>query len=620
MSGEEKNSAVAPGISGGASSLGRSMPSEKPKNFKTTFIRLLRYIRPHSPILFAVLLTAILSTMFTILSPKILGEATTIIFKSVMGQLGGVSIPIDFERIIQILLLLVALYALSAGFTYLQTYIMVRVAQKVVYDMRNDIEGKLSRLPLKYFDAHSHGEILSRVTNDMDNVGNTLQHSTEQIITSLVTIIGIVIIMLTISPVLTLITMITLPLTFFVTAKIAKRSKKNFARQQRELGILNGHVEEMYAGHVIIKSFGNEENSIKRFREINEELYEAGWRSQFMSGLIMPLLGLINNIGYILICVVGAVLVAQAKVTIGNVQAFIQYSKQFTQPILQTANIANIIQSAIAAAERVFELMDEEEEAYDNETALPEFKPEGHVEFKNVAFSYNAETPLITNLNIDIKPGQTAAIVGPTGAGKTTLVNLLMRFYEIEKGVITVDGSDIRALNKVTVRSAFGMVLQDTWLFKGTIKQNIAFGRENATDSEIFLAARMALAEHFILTLPQGYDTVLNEEASNISQGQKQLLTIARAILADPAILILDEATSNVDTRTEQLIQKAMRKLMNGRTCFVIAHRLSTIRDADIILVMNKGNVIETGTHEQLLANDGFYSKLYVSQFSTENT
>lgn len=606
-----------PGLPGGGARMAMSAPAEKAKDLKKTLFRLIRYIRPYDRSLLVVLLTAIIGTLFSIFSPKILGEVTTIVFKSIMGRINGVEIPIDFGRIGQILVLLVILYTVSTLFSYLETYVMAYVAQKIVYDMRNSVRSKLSRLPLKYFDSHKYGETLSRITNDVDTIGNTLQQSLTQFITSFVTISGIIVIMLTISPLMTLITLVTIPLTTMVTSKIAKRSQKNFARQQGELGILNGHIEEMYSGHAIVKSFGYERKSTKRFREINERLYEAAWRSQFLSGLIMPLIGFINNIGYILICVVGAVFVAQGRISIGNVQAFIQYSKQFTQPILQFANIANIIQSAIAAAERVFELMDEAEEIPDNETALSGFNPEGHVRFENVTFSYSNESPLITNLNINVKSGHTAAIVGPTGAGKTTLVNLLMRFYEIDGGRITIDGLDIRDIKRGTVRGIFGMVLQDTWLFKGTIRDNIAYGREGATYKEIISAAKVAFADHFIRTLPNGYDTILNEEASNISQGQKQLLTIARAILADPAILILDEATSSVDSRTELLIQKAMKALMKGRTNFVIAHRLSTIRDADIVLVMNNGNVMETGTHAQLLSTGGFYANLYNSQFST---
>ena len=608
-----------PGIQGGASSIARSLPAQKPKNFRGTFARLLRYIRPYSGILILTLLISVAGTLFTIFSPKILGQATTIFFNFVLDKLKGINAPMDFSRIAQILLLLAALYLISAGFSYLQSFIMVRVSQKIVFDMRNDIRSKISRLPLQYFDTHRYGDVLSRVANDMDTVGSTLQQSINQFIASIVLIVGVVVLMLTISPWLTLITMVTLPLTFVITKKVAKRSQKIFARQQHEIGILNSHVEEMFGGHVIVKSFGNEKKAVGRFRDINERLYEVGWRSQIMAGLVMPLIGFLSNIGYVLICVVGTIFVVSGRITIGNVQAFIQYSRQFTQPILQTANIANTIQAAIASAERVFELLDEAEESPDDPGALAEFKPRGGVRLEHISFSYRKDTPLITDLSLDVKPGQTAAIVGPTGAGKTTLVNLLMRFYEIGGGKITIDGMDIRDIQRGTVRGIFGMVLQDTWLFKGTIRENIAYGREDATEDQIINAAMMAYADHFIRTLPDGYDTMLNEDVSNISQGQKQLLTIARAFIANPAILILDEATSNVDTRTELLIQKAMKELVKGRTSFVIAHRLSTIQDADLIIVMNTGDVVETGTHEELLKMGGFYRSLYDSQFSTED-
>ncbi|MHB1407363.1 MAG: ABC transporter ATP-binding protein, partial [Desulfitobacteriaceae bacterium] len=461
--------------------------------------------------------------------------------------------------------------------------------------------------------------ILSRVTNDVDNIATTLQQSLTQLITSIVTIVGIVIMMLWISPLMTLIALVTLPLSFLVTAKIAKRSQKYFVAQQKELGQLNGHVEEMYGGHPIVKAFGHEDKSINKFNEINERLYTAGWKAQFVSGLIMPLMNFISNIGYVFVSVVGGILVIKKSIEIGDVQAFIQYSRQFSWPIIQTANIANVIQSTVASAERVFELLDEIEEIPDKQEAKVIESSQGAVKFQNVKFGYKEDLTLIENMNIDVQPGQTIAIVGPTGAGKTTLVNLLMRFYEINDGKITVDGVDIRDLTRGGLRSIFGMVLQDTWLFNGTIRDNIAYGREGATEDDIVRAAKAAHADHFIRTLPDGYNTILNEEASNISQGQKQLLTIARALLADPAILILDEATSNVDTRTELLIQKAMIGLMRGRTSFVIAHRLSTIRDADLILVMNDGSVIEKGTHTELLVQGGFYADLYNSQFSGAN-
>ncbi|HDR5039296.1 TPA: ABC transporter ATP-binding protein [Bacillus anthracis] len=593
------------------------MPTEKAKDFKGTLKRLLSYLKPFRLQLTIVMLTAILSTGFSILSPKIMGKATTKLFEGTMKRIEGVAgVSIDFDYILRILFILGALYIVSAVFSYIQQLIMATVAQKTVYNMRNDVNDKLSRLPLKFFDSHTHGEILSRITNDVDNISNTLQQSITQLITSLITLVGIVVMMLTISPAMTLILVVTLPLYVLVTKSIAKRSQKYFLQQQKTLGELNGHIEEMYTGHKIVKAFSREEKSIEHFDKINETLYDSGWKAQFISGVIMPLMSFVNNIGYVIISVVGGILAIKNAIQIGDVQAFIQYSRQFTQPIVQTANIANILQSTIASAERVFELLDEVEEIPDSEDSMVIKMPKGEVAFQNVKFGYKEEEPLIEDMNIDVKPGQTIAIVGPTGAGKTTLVNLLMRFYEIGEGKITVDGFDIRDLNRGHLRSIFGMVLQDTWLFNGTIKDNIAYGRKDATDEEIVKAAKAAHADYFIRTLPDGYETILGEEASNISQGQKQLLTIARAILADPAILILDEATSSVDTRTEVYIQKAMNTLMEGRTSFVIAHRLSTIREADLILVMNEGSIIEKGNHKELLAQQGFYAELYNSQFT----
>ncbi|MEW5785496.1 MAG: ABC transporter ATP-binding protein [Bacillota bacterium] len=593
------------------------MPVQKAKDFQGTLKRLLAYLKPHRIQLLVVCAAAIISTLFSIVSPKILGQATTIIFEGILAKRSGLpDAATDFARIGQILLLLTGLYLLSALFGYLQQFIMAGVAQKTVYDMRNDVNSKLARLPLKFFDCKSHGDILSRVTNDMDNIGTTLQQSLTQLITAVITLAGIVVMMLTISGWMTLIAFVTLPAALLVTVKVAKRSQKYFAAQQKELGEMNGHVEEMFGGHLIVKAFGREDKSIARFAQVNNRLYDAGWRAQFISGMIMPLLSFITNFGYVLICVVGAIFVTRGRIPIGDVQAFIQYARQFTHPIVQTANIANIIQSTVASAERVFELLDETEEVRDREDARVLRNPKGEVTFENVTFGYSSAVTVIDNMNIKVKTGQTIAIVGPTGAGKTTLVNLLMRFYEVNGGKITVDGVDIRDFERGGLRGLFGMVLQDTWLFNGTIRDNIAYGRASASEAEVVRAAEAARADHFIRTLPDGYATMLNEEASNISQGQKQLLTIARTVLADPAILILDEATSNVDTRTELLIQKAMAALMKGRTNFVIAHRLSTIRNADLILVMNEGRVIEKGTHTQLLAMDGFYADLYRSQFS----
>jgi ATP-binding cassette subfamily B protein len=619
MSKEQKGAA---GASGGGPPAGRPMgfgpgpgmmgvPGQKARDFKGSLKRLSGYLKPFRLTLLAVLAAAILSTVFSILSPKILGKATDKLFDGIITQS-----PIDFRGIVQILGLLAILYVISALFAFVQQYMMAGVAQKVVFRLRNEVNDKLGRLPLKFYDSRSNGDILSRVVNDVDNISNTLQQSLTQLITSIVTLIGVIIMMLTISPLLTLILILTLPLSFAAIAMIAKRSQVHFKNQQAQLGSLNGHVEEMYTGHTIVKAFGREKESIRQFEEMNDKLYDSSWRAQFISGIIMPVMNLIGNIGYVCICVVGGVLVTQRAITVGDIQAFIQYARQFTMPITQTANIANIIQSTLASAERVFELLDETEESPDAAGRGNVARPRGEVEFRGVNFGYNPDKPLIENMNIAVKSGQTVAIVGPTGAGKTTLVNLLMRFYEVGDGAITVDGRDIRDMERGRLRSLFGMVLQDTWLFNGTIRDNIAYGRLGATESEVVDAAQAAHADHFIRTLPEGYDTVLNEEASNISQGQKQLLTIARAILADPSILILDEATSSVDTRTEILIQQAMNHLMSGRTSFVIAHRLSTIRDADLILVMKEGSVIEQGTHEELLSQGGFYADLYNSQFA----
>lgn len=600
---------------------GMGMPVQKAKNFKGTLRRLIGYLKPFKVQLIAVFLTAIVSTIFTIVSPKIMGKATTKLFEGIMLKLKGVpGASIDFTYIGQIIFLLIGLYLLSAIFSFIQQYIMAGIAQNLVFSLRNELNDKLNRLPLKFFDSKTHGEILSRTTNDVDNISTTLQQSITQLITSVITLIGVIVMMLTISPLMTLIVILTLPLSIVATMKIARKSQGFFKGQQVALGKLNGHVEEMYTGHKVIKGFGYERKSIAEFNKINEELYESGWKAQFISGMIMPLMSFINNIGYVLVSVVGGLLVTKRAIEIGDIQAFIQYARQFAQPIMQTANITNIIQSTIASAERVFEILDEEEEIPEviKENLLHDH--EGGVQFKDVSFGYSETEIVIKKMNIEVAPGQTVAIVGPTGAGKTTLINLLMRFYEINEGQILVDDIDIRDLKRGNLRSMFGMVLQDTWLFNGTIRDNIAYGREGATETEIIDAAQAAYADHFIRTLPDGYDTIINEEASNISLGQKQLLTIARAILANPTILILDEATSSVDTRTETSIQKAMKRLMHGRTSFIIAHRLSTIRDADLILVMKEGSVIEKGNHLELLKQNGFYAELYYSQFIGSKT
>ncbi len=645
MSEGQQQSSQRPARANGGMMRGGPMmggPVQKAKDFKGTLKRLVGYLMPEKVRFISVFILAVASTIFSIIGPKVMGKATTKLGEGIMARYSYIiqirmailkKLPeatieklknqpvaqIDFKYIGHILLIMVGLYILSALLSFIMSYIMSSVAQNTVYNMRKDVKEKLDHLPLKYFDAHTHGEILSRVTNDMDNIATTLQQSLTQLITSVVTIVGILGMMLSISPVMTLIALVTLPASGVFTMFIAKKSQKYFAQQQKILGQLNGHVEEMYTGHKIVKAFGHEDDSIKKFMETNKELQNVAWKAQFMSGIIMPALNFVNNVGYVFVCVVGGLLVSKKKIEVGDVQAFIQYMRNFTQPIIQTANIANVIQSTVASAERVFEILDEDEEIPDKEDASMIGSPKGEVKFEHVKFGYKEDETLIEDMNIDVKKGHTIAIVGPTGAGKTTLINLLMRFYEIKGGRITVDGVDIRDLKRGDLRTMFGMVLQDTWLFNGTIRENIAYGRDGATEEEIVWAAKAAHADHFIRTLPEGYDTILNQEASNISQGQKQLLTIARAILADPLILILDEATSNVDTRTEVLIQKAMSNLMQGRTSFVIAHRLSTIRDADLILVMNKGSIIEQGNHHELLDKGGFYADLYNSQFSSGN-
>ena len=604
-----------PGLQGGGPmGHGMVMAGAKAKDFKGSLKRLLSYLKPKYPKLIMVFILAALRTLFMVVSPKILGNATNTIATGVVSMAKGTG-GIDFSSLSKILITLGIFYILSAFFNYLQQYLMADIAQSTVFILRKDVNTKLARMPLKYFDSHPHGDVLSTLTNDVDNISNTLQQSITQLITSIVTLIGVTFMMFSISWILTIVILITLPLGILVIRPIIGRSQKYFSSQQNSLGDLNGHIEEMYTGHRIVKAFGHEKKSIATFVEINSSLYESGWKAQFMSGLVMPLMGLVNNLGYVVVAVVGGVLAASGKLLIGDIQAFIQYSRQFTQPINQLANIANIIQSTLASAERVFEILDETEVIPDSLQPMHIEKPKGNVTFEHVAFGYEPDQLLMKDMNIKVKPGQTVAIVGPTGAGKTTLINLLMRFYEINSGSIKVDGVDITSLTRKELRNLFGMVLQDTWLFKGSIKDNIAYGKENATFEEVVSAAKTAHADHFIRTLPEGYDTILDEEASNISQGQKQLLTIARAILANPAILILDEATSSVDTRTESYIQSAMTRLMDGRTNFVIAHRLSTIKDADMILVMKQGNVVEQGTHDELLTKGGLYADLYNSQF-----
>lgn len=583
---------------------------------KRTLKRLLSYLAPRRKRIMTVFFATILSTVFTIFAPKVMGDTITIVFEGAYRQLSGSGEGIDFTRVALMLLLLAGLYLFSSLFTFMQQYLMASVAQNTVYDLRTAIFNKLEKLPLKYYDRHAHGDTLSRVINDLDTIGNTLQQSITQFIRSVILLTGIIIMMFTISPILTLIALVSLPLSIFVIRPFLKKSQNYFKEQQNHLGSLNGHVEEMYKGHQVVKAFGQEKQGLDNFNHMNDNLYEAGRKAQFISGIIMPIMMFIGNLSYVLISIIGGILVTNRVIAIGDIQAFITYTRQFNQPINQIANIANIIQATIAASERVFELLDEEELTKETVTEnLP--VSQGHVVFDHVQFGYD-EHLLMNDLNIEVQPGQTAAIVGPTGAGKTTLINLLMRFYEVNAGAIQLDEIDIESVSRHDLRSKFGMVLQDTWLFNGTIRANIAYGKKNADEAEVVQAAKTAYVDEFIRKLPDGYDTVLNEEATNISQGQRQLLTIARAILSDPPIMILDEATSSVDTRTEVYIQQAMNQVMKNRTSFVIAHRLSTIQDADIILVMDEGTVIEQGNHEELLEEQGFYADLYYSQFAEE--
>lgn len=585
-------------------------PGAKAKNFKGSLMRLLSYLAPKRVQLITVIILNIISTIFSVLTPKLVGNVTTTLFT------GAATGTFDFRQITGFLIWLIAFYLLSGLFSYFAQYVMADVAQQTVFSLRQEVDKKLGILPLKYIDSHSTGDLLSRVTNDIDNISTTLQQSLTQIITSVITIIGVIIMMLTISPVLTLIVVITLPLGAILSRPIIKRSQVFFLDQQTKLGLLNGHVEESYTGHAVIKAFNQESRNMKDFAQLNDALFEVSVKAQFVSGLIMPVMSLASNLGYVFIAVIGGNFVINGKISVGDIQAFIQYTRQFMQPINQVANIANILQSTVASAERVFEVLDAENEV--PEPSIPQVPThaKGQVTFNHVRFGYNPEKPLMQDISLFVRPGQTVAVVGPTGAGKTTLINLLMRFYEIQDGSINIDGINITHMLRGDLRNLFGMVLQDTWLFKGSIKDNIAYSRENATLEEVKAAAKAAFADHFIETLPDGYDTIINEEGSNISQGQKQLLTIARAVLSNPTILILDEATSNVDTRTEIHIQEAMNRLMQGRTSFVIAHRLSTIKGADMILVMQQGNIVEKGTHEELLKEGGLYAGLYNSQFA----
>lgn len=600
---------------------------EKAKDFKGTLNKLLGYLKEYKVSLVIVVMLAIISTVFSIVGPKILGQATTEIYNGIIGKISGSGFGIDFNVIGRIILTLLLLYTLSFAFSYIQGYIMTSVSMKLTYKLRNDISKKINRIPLGYFDTTNHGEVLSRITNDIDTLSQNLNQSVTQLITSVTILLGIVVMMLTISWQLTLVSACIIPISLLFIMIVVKRSQKYFKWQQEYLGKLNGHIEEMYSGHNVMKAFNGEEDSVEKFNGYNEKLYMSSWKSQFFSGLMMPIINFVSNFGYVIICILGGYLVTKNGLPVGDIQAFIQYVKQFTQPVVQVSNISNILQQTMAAAERVFEFLEEAEEIPEDEDPIkirkngdPTDNPklidiDGSVQFAHVKFGYNPDKIIIKDFSAIIEPGKKVAIVGPTGAGKTTMVKLLMRFYDVNDGAILVDGYNIKHFKRNDLRSQFGMVLQETWLYNGTIRDNIRYGKLDATDEEVIEAAKTAQADFFIRTLPNGYDMVLNEEASNVSQGQKQLLTIARAILANPKILILDEATSSVDTRTELLIQKAMDNLMKGRTSFVIAHRLSTIRDADLILVMNNGDIVEQGNHNELMKKNGFYASLYNSQF-----
>ena len=589
---------------------------DKAADFKGTMAKLLKYMNRYLPLIILSLVCAVAGTAFSILGPKILGKATTKLFEGLMAMIAGTG-GIDFDALARILLFLGGLYLFSALLSYVQGWIMAGIATKVSYTMRTDISQKIDRLPMSYFDKVSHGEVLSRITNDVDSVTQTLNQSLSQVVTQVTLLLGVLIMMLSISPWMTLIALCILPVCLLIVMNVIRRSQKFFRSQQEYLGHVNGHVEEMYGAHVVVTAFNGQEDSIRTFNEMNDKLYHSAWKSQFLSGLMMPLMNFASNLGYVAICVLGGFLALNQAITVGDIQAFIQYVRQFTQPINQLANISNQLQLTAAAAERVFLFLEEPEEAADPNPAVDPDSIDGSVQFAHVNFGYLPDKTIIHDFSATIQPGTKVAIVGPTGAGKTTIVKLLMRFYDVKEGAVLLSGYDVRQFARGEMRDAFGMVLQDTWLYNNTIMENIRFGRLSATDEEVLQAAKAAQVDHFVRTLPHGYDTVLNEDASNISQGQKQLLTIARTILSDPKILILDEATSSVDTRTEVAIQQAMDHLTQGRTSFIIAHRLSTIRNADVILVMKDGDIVETGTHQQLLDQKGFYANLYNSQFAT---
>lgn len=602
------------GPMGGHGPMGGMLGGEKAKDFKGSFSKLLAYIGRYKFAILTVMIFAAASTVFSVIGPKVMGKATTELAEGLMRKIGGIG-GIDFDKIAHILMLTLGLYLCSAAFTFIQSWIMTGITQKICYRMRKEISEKINRMPMKYFESRTYGEVLSRITNDVDTLGQGLNQSVTQIITSTATIIGVIVMMLSISPLMTLIALVVLPVSAILMSTVVKFSQKYFRTQQDYLGKINGQVEETYSGHLVIKAFNKEKETIENFDKTNNVLYTSAWKSQFLSGLMQPIMMFVGNMGYAGVAISGGILAIRGTIGIGDIQAFIQYVKNFTQPIQQIAQVINQVQSMTAASERVFEFLGEEEEDQTAENPVALTNPKGAVTFSHVRFGYDPKQVVIKDFSADVKPGQKIAIVGPTGAGKTTIVKLLMRFYDVDSGSISLDGHDIRDFNRHNLRDYFGMVLQDTWLFKGTIMENIRYGRLDATDEEVIAAAKAAHADHFIRTLPEGYEMELNEDASNVSQGQKQLLTIARAILADNPVLILDEATSSVDTRTEERIQKAMDNLMEGRTSFIIAHRLSTIKNADLILVMKEGDIIEQGTHSQLLEAGGFYADLYNSQF-----
>ena len=593
-------------------------PAEKAKDVKGTTKKLANRLSEHKIAIIIVMIFAIGSTIFSIVGPKILGNATTEIYTGLMNKINGTG-GIDFAKIGKIILFALGLYAVSALFSMIQSYIMAGVAQKATYKIRNELTEKINKLPMKYFDKRTNGEILSIISNDVDTLSTGLNQSITQIITSIFTIIGILVMMLSISWEMTLVSLLILPVSAVILKKVIGKSQKYFVKQQEYLGHVNGQVEEVYGGHNIVKVFGRENEAIKEFEKDNQELYKSGWRSQFLSGLMYPLMNFVGNVGYVAVAILGGYFAVKGRITVGNIQSFIQYNKQFTQPIGQVAQISSTIQSMLAAAERIFEFLEEKEEVEDVKNPLSTDGLKGNIKFEHVHFGYDPEKTIINDFNADVKDGQKIAIVGPTGAGKTTMVKLLMRFYDVNSGAILLDGHNIKEFKRGELRKMFGMVLQDTWLFEGTIKENIKYSKPDATDSEVIEAAKAAHVHHYIKTLSKGYDAKINEESTNISAGQKQLLTIARVILANPKILILDEATSSIDTRTEQQIQSAMDNLMEGRTSFIIAHRLSTIKNADLILVMDHGDIVEQGNHEELLAKNGFYAKLYNSQFEDCN-